>query len=295
MEEKDKMMPFFQKAVLLERQKREKEDALLTLDYLTIEKPEEEEKIIENTILEEPSIEDSQIFISDQDSVEPMAFVAPEVNLQQNKVDQESIPLDIIQQIEQQPEIEQPQIEQPMPYQIKLPSDMMEPEVMEPQPIQQQPIQQNSNIAYKPNKIEQPMIQVNNEEKPTILKSFWSVGRLVMGILAILVCALIVFQCYKSGAITILMNSKAWISHVAINPIVAGLLLIGGILGIVTHKSTKKIGCILSTVIFGIGAGLGAYEWNNNYNYIRIWAAVALFFALFYLLCSIMNPRKNKS
>ena len=198
--------------------------------------------------------------------------------MQQNIINPENIPLDIIQSVKQ------PEVQQPKQYQIQLPSDMMEP----------QQVQQNSNLAYQPNKIDQQSIPVNQEEKPNILKSFWSVGRLVMGILAILACAFIVFQSYKYGAITILLTNKTFVSHVAVNLIIAVLLLIGGIIGIVTHKSTKKLSCILPTLMFAIGVGLGGYEWNNNYNYVRIWAIIALVFTLFYLFCSIMNPRKKK-
>ena len=341
-EEKGAMMPFFSIVALKDRERHEEEerrkkeeeerrrqeeelrrkqleeqDALDTLDFLTVsmldpveavkETKEETPQVeIENTVQEEPEKEqpqenpmtdlyepsgDSPYYDGrydnniNQNSFEPDLLQLEDSNLdftpqemQQNIMNPENIPLDIIQSVKQ------PEVQQQKQYQIQLPSDMMEP----------QQVQQNSNLAYQPNKIDQQSIPVNQEEKPNILKSFWSVGRLVMGILAILACAFIVFQSYKYGAITILLTNKTFVSHVAVNLIIAVLLLIGGIIGIITHKSTKKLSCILPTIMFAIGAGLGGYEWNNNYNYVRVWAIIALFFTLFYLFCSIRNPRKKK-
>ena len=298
LEEKDKMMPFFSKAVLLEIKRKEKEqeeDALETLNFLTIELPKEP---INNSIEETQENLDinsnSDINLQEDDFnsilIEKTPIIEPKIEEKPlDRIETENFQLDIVQTNEnltKEMPIESAQV---MPTQIELPQNYLKEQY-----IQQEiklPEQELNREVVNNTKENQNIIE-DKKKKPIV---FWSIGRLIMGILAIIVVIFITFQAYKSGVINILITNKTFISNLANNLIIAICMFFGGILGIITSKSSKKLGCIFTTLLFSLGVIYGALNWNSNYGNIRIWSAVSLVFVLFYLFCTIMNPRKIKS
>ena len=129
---------------------------------------------------------------------------------------------------------------------------------------------------------------MENENK----RVFWSVGRLVIGILSIILFVVIAFQSCTAGVSNILEESDS-ISGTS-GLFLAVFMLAGGIVVVATRKSIKKGGCIASGILFLIATILGATSWNSTYADLQIWVIISLIVAVFYIFCAIMQGRTNK-
>ena len=125
------------------------------------------------------------------------------------------------------------------------------------------------------------------------LKAAWSVGRLVVGILAIVLFVLIAFQSCAAGVSNALEESNEVSGSSGL--FLAVFMLVGGIVGVATRKSVKMGGCIASGILFIIAAVLGATSWNSTYSDLKIWVVVALAFGAFYIICAIKQKKLNKA
>lgn len=122
--------------------------------------------------------------------------------------------------------------------------------------------------------------------------AFWSVGRLVIGILSIVLFVLIAFQSCAAGVSNILEESDS-ISGTS-GLFLAVFMLVGGIVGVATRKSTKIGGCIASGILFFLATIMGVTSWNSTYSDLQVWVIVSLIFALFYIFCAIKQKKYNK-
>lgn len=120
-------------------------------------------------------------------------------------------------------------------------------------------------------------------------KAVFSTGRLVLGIIALVLCAFIIFQSCAAGAANALEANDSFSGSSGL--MLAIFLLAGGIVGIATRKSIKIGGLIACTILFAIGAIMGATSWNSNYSDLRIWTVVCLVYAVFYLICAIKTKK----
>ena len=120
----------------------------------------------------------------------------------------------------------------------------------------------------------------------------WSTGRLVFGIIAIVLFALIAFQSCAAGLGNALEESSS-ISGTS-GLFLSVFMLVGGITGIATRKSIKVGGPLAPTILFVLGALLGATSWNSNYSDLRIWVIVSLIFGLFYGVCTYKTKKLQK-
>ena len=101
--------------------------------------------------------------------------------------------------------------------------------------------------------------------------AFWSVGRLVIGILAIILFAFIAFQSCAAGVANVLEESDS-ISGTS-GLFLSIFMLAGGIVGVATR--------------------MGATSWNSTYGDLQVWVIVSLIFAVFYIICAIMQKKSN--
>lgn len=127
-----------------------------------------------------------------------------------------------------------------------------------------------------------------NEVKET-KGAVWSVGRLVIGLFAIVLFVLIAFQSCAAGVSNALEESDSFSGSSGL--FLAVFMLVGGITGVATRKSERKGGPIASGILFIIGALLGATSWNSNYSDLRVWTVVCLLFAAFYIICAIKTKK----
>ena len=119
----------------------------------------------------------------------------------------------------------------------------------------------------------------------------WSTGRLIFGIFAIVLFVLIAFQSCAAGLGNALEENNSMSGSSGL--FLAIFMLVGGITGIATRKSTKRGGLIATCILFVIGALLGATSWNSDYSDLKIWTIVSLLFAFFYLICAIKTKKQS--
>ena len=121
-------------------------------------------------------------------------------------------------------------------------------------------------------------------------EAVWSIGRLVFGILAIVLFVLIALQSCVAGISNALEENDSFSGTSGL--FLAVFMLSGGITGIATRNSTKKGGPIAVVIQFVIGALMGATSWNSDYSDLRVWTVVSLIFAVFYLICAIRTKKE---
>ena len=346
-EEKDKLMPFFQHAVMLKRIKEEAEKDL-TSDNLVFNTSEEEKeglmdnKVEDNLIppmatppigMEEPeepkfdpmlttaydpSVDsphyDENTYVDNQTDLDDLqqeiqrlkeeneklyeeknSLVAelqklklennhteiPNFDFNENNFVEKPIPMEvpsaeIAQPMEQEPQMETQNIISDIPQDI----------------LQQLPETENPNneIFKTQNFSDQVQQPVNTD--PIEQKPFWKVGRLVVGIISMVLCGLITFQSCAAGLSNALAENESLSGSAGL--FLAIFMLAGGIVGVATRKSVKKGGCMASAILYELGAGIGATSWNSDYSDLRVWIVVSLIFSLFYLFCAIKTKTKKK-
>lgn len=122
-------------------------------------------------------------------------------------------------------------------------------------------------------------------------KAFWSTGRLVLGIIAIVLFVLIAFQSCAAGVGNALDDSDSFSGSSGF--ILSLFMLAGGITGVATRKSLKKSGLIACGVLFVIGAVMGATSWNSDYSDLKVWTVVSILYAVFYFFCASKSKGNN--
>ena len=298
------------------RKQREEQDALDTLDFLTEGMIEPEEPVEPEIEVETPSVavEEPTSKIQELDAVTvlygpPLDSLYPEEGYQDKPVINQALGAELLQpQDDSHGFVAQPVQEEPAPMEMpamSIPS--MENNFVEPEPLEiVQSVQQSVEPEPVPNDIFKPSISqqltpeqskdiddvllLQKESKPQI-KPFWKVGRLVAGIISIILFGLMAFNLYHTGVINTLINYGHINNYSGL--ILAASMLIGGIVGAATCGSRKKIGCIISSVLYLIGAVFGGLNWTYSYIDGKIATIVLAVFALFYLFCAIKNPSKK--
>ncbi|MBQ6582529.1 MAG: hypothetical protein IJH77_01740 [Mogibacterium sp.] len=128
-------------------------------------------------------------------------------------------------------------------------------------------------------------------ENIVTLRAVWSIGRMVLGILAIVLFVLIAFQSCVAGLGNALEENNS-ISGTS-GLFLSVFMLVGGIVGVATRKSTKRGGCVASGILFLLAALMGATSWNSDYGDLKIWVIVSLVFSVFYFVCSVKQKKVN--
>jgi len=299
------------------RKQREEQDALDTLDFLTEGMIEPEEPVEPELEVEIPptTVEESKPEMPKYDPLMTLAYgppldsLYPEEEYQDKPVINQTLGAELLQpQDESHGFVAQPVQEEPAPMEMpamSIPS--MENNFVESKPIEiVQSVQQSAEPEPVPDDIFKPSISqqltpeqskdiddvllLQKESKPQI-KPFWKVGRLVAGIISIILFGLMAFNLYHTGVINTLINYGHINNYSGL--ILTASMLIGGIVGAATCGSRKKIGCIISSVLYLIGTVFGGLNWTYSYIDGKIATIVLAVFALFYLFCAIKNPNKK--
>ena len=299
------------------RKQREEQDALDTLDFLTEGMIEPEEPVEPELEVEIPptTVEESKPEMPKYDPLMTLAYgppldsLYPEKEYQDEPVINQALGAELLQpQDESHGFVAQPVQEEPAPMEMpamSIPS--MENNFVESKPIEiVQSVQQSAEPEPVPDDIFKPSISqqltpeqskdiddvllLQKESKPQI-KPFWKVGRLVAGIISIILFGLMAFNLYHTGVINTLINYGHINNYSGL--ILTASMLIGGIVGAATCGSRKKIGCIISSVLYLIGTVFGGLNWTYSYIDGKIATVVLAVFALFYLFCAIKNPSKK--
>ena len=303
------------------RKQREEQDALDTLDFLTEGMIEPEELVEPEIEVKMPSaiVEESKPEMPNYDPLMTLAYgppldsLYPEEEYQNEPVINQDLGAELLQpQDDSHGFVAQSVQEEPSPMEMpamSIPSmenNFVSNEPLEivqsvQQPIEPEPVQ---NDIFKQGISQQAMAQqltpeqskniddalLQQNSKPQF-KPFWKVGRLVAGIVSIVLFGLMAFNLYHTGVINTLINYGHINNYSGL--ILAASMLIGGIVGAATCGSRKKIGCIISSVIYAVGAVFGGLNWTISYMDGKIATIVLAVFALFYLFCAIKNPNKK--
>lgn len=120
-------------------------------------------------------------------------------------------------------------------------------------------------------------------------KAFWSTGRLVLGILAIVLFAFIAFQSCAAGLGNALEESDSISGSSGL--FLSIFMLVGGIVSVATRKSCKKGGLIACAILFAVAALMGATSWGSDYSDLDVWTIVCLIYTAFYIFCAIKTKK----
>lgn len=136
-----------------------------------------------------------------------------------------------------------------------------------------------------PNK---PVVQnVNVEFKKH--KGFWSAGRLTIGIISIVLFFLVSLQSCAAGVSNALEENNSTSGSNGF--FLALCMLIAGIVGICTRNTKNKVGAIVCTVFYWLGALMSVGQ-SETFGDIAIWGTLCFIFGIVYLVCAI-KTKKN--
>ena len=113
---------------------------------------------------------------------------------------------------------------------------------------------------------------------------FWSTGRLILGLLSIVVFFFMTFQSCAVGALNMLTTSGD--TGGTQGMLTAVLILIGGIVGTATRNSLSKAGPIAAGVFYWIGAAC-TIGGSSVYADLMIWGILAAIFGFIFVYCGI--------
>lgn len=117
----------------------------------------------------------------------------------------------------------------------------------------------------------------------------WSLGRMIIGIFAIILFFLIAFQsCAVGLGNTISGNGEASGSF---GIIVSILFLVAGIVGIVTRKSAKPEGPITCCFMYWICFFLSRIG-SGSYADLQVWGVLGFFFGCVYLFSALYTKKR---
>ena len=105
-----------------------------------------------------------------------------------------------------------------------------------------------------------------------------STGRLITGIIAIVLSVLVLLQSCTVAGLGAMVDESAATSGFA-GVLVALMMLAGGIVDIATRGAQGKAGSIASIVLYGLAA-LMAVIFAADFSDLSIWAGVCLIFAI---------------
>jgi hypothetical protein len=119
-------------------------------------------------------------------------------------------------------------------------------------------------------------------------KAIWSSGRLIIGIISMVLFALIAFQSCAVGMSNTIKNNHATSGTSGF--VLAFLILIAGIVAVCTRNSRSKITTMIPTLFYWFGAlltvGAGA-----TYGDLPIWSSLAFIFWLVFIIAGFKTKK----
>ncbi len=120
--------------------------------------------------------------------------------------------------------------------------------------------------------------------------AFWSSGRLIIGILSMVLPIGITFQSCFAGLGNALANNHATSGTQGV--LLSAFMFIGGLIASVTRNSGSRIVTILPALFYWFGA-LMTLESGATYGDLPIWGGFSFVFGLVYIVAGI-KTKKNK-
>jgi len=120
-------------------------------------------------------------------------------------------------------------------------------------------------------------------------KGFWSVGRLVIGIVLLVLSLIILFQSCAAGVVNTLESNTSDAGGTA-GFILAILMIVAGIVSICTRNSGSKAGPIVTAVLLLLGAIVGLCN-SAVYQDLVVWGIVSILFAVVYIICAVKTKK----
>lgn len=117
------------------------------------------------------------------------------------------------------------------------------------------------------------------------------VWKLVSGILSMILFVLVAFQSCAAGVSNALEENGEISGSAGI--LVAILMLTGGIVSVVTRKSSKKGGNIALIILFGLAALIGFTNYGS-YSDLAIWSGWCLINAILAIVAIFTGKKKAK-
>ncbi len=125
-------------------------------------------------------------------------------------------------------------------------------------------------------------------------KGFWSVGRLVIGIISMVLFILIAFQSCAAGLSNTLEENGELSGSAGF--FTAVMFLIAGIVGVCTRNAKGIAGAIVTAVLYFIGALL-TIGTGDTYGDLPIWGGLSAVFGIVFVFCAVKTKliRKKQS
>lgn len=119
-------------------------------------------------------------------------------------------------------------------------------------------------------------------------RNFWSVGKLVIGIISVVLSFVIGLQSFTVLIDNALSPNKDMSGMIGF--LVAFLILIAGIVGIITQNSKELGGTIACIALYGIST-MTSFFVTITFLSLKIWGVIALLFALVHLFSLIYSKK----
>lgn len=118
----------------------------------------------------------------------------------------------------------------------------------------------------------------------------WSSGRLVLGIISILLFIAISFQSCFAGLGNALKDNNATSGSAGV--FLAIMLLIAGIISVCTRNVRAKFGIISPTIFYWLGALITVGQ-GDTYGDLPIWGGLSFIFGLVFIIAAIKTKKRG--
>lgn len=122
-------------------------------------------------------------------------------------------------------------------------------------------------------------------------KGTWSTGKLVIGIISMVLFAIVFLQSCAVGLGNTIIDSGETSGTGGVFCAVA--MLIAGIVTVVTRNSEKSGGSIASIIIYFLGYLIG-YSNAGSYKDLEVWSVICFWFAIVHIVSIVIAKRKAK-
>ena len=169
-------------------------------------------------------------------------------------------------------------------------------EVDEPAPQPSEPPKFTYETQQTPQAPAQPQVVYMEKEKHT---GFWSVGRLVIGILSMVLFIFITFQSCTVGLSNTLQENNALTGSAGF--FTAVMFLIAGIVAVCTRNSQGMVAPIITAALYFLGAlfTLGAGDSpEETFGDLPYWGGLSAIFGVVFVICAVktkLNAKKEES
>lgn len=131
--------------------------------------------------------------------------------------------------------------------------------------------------------------QASKQGSPSVrasAKAAWSVGRLTIGIISMLLFIFITFQSCAAGFVNAVEANGSTSGSAGL--FTGIMFLIAGIVGVCTKNTKGMVGPIITAVLYFIGAIL-TIGTGSTYGDLPIWGGLSAIFGIFFVACAIKS------